>query len=82
MATGCLSIPNCEIPDALRPDLPAVLPGFDTTSHDIITVDSVAGNTVTVTIVAEHTDGSSQTYRGSYVVSSGVIESASVQASS
>ena len=56
--------------------------GFDTTSHDTITVDSVAGNTVTVTIVAEHTDGSSQTYRGSYVVSSGVIESASVQASS
>jgi len=55
--------------------------GFDTTSHDIITVDSVAGNTVNVTIVAEHTDGSSQTYRGSYVVGSGVIESASVQAS-
>ena len=55
--------------------------GFDTTSHDIITVDSVTGNTVNVTIVAEHTDGSSQTYRGSYVVGSGVIESASVQAS-
>ena len=55
--------------------------GFSTTSHDILTVDSVAGNTVTVTIVAEHTDGSSQTYRGSYLVGNGVIESASVQAS-
>jgi eukaryotic-like serine/threonine-protein kinase len=55
--------------------------GFNTTSHDILTVDSVAGNTVTVTIVAEHTDGSSQTYRGSYLVGNGAIESASVQAS-
>ena len=44
-------------------------------------VDSVAGNTATVTIVAEHTDGSSQTYRGSYLVGNGAIESASVQAS-
>jgi hypothetical protein len=56
--------------------------GFSTTSHDVLTVDSVAGNTVTVTLVAEHTDGSSQTYRGSYVVGNGVIDSASVQASS
>jgi len=55
--------------------------GFNTTNHDILTVDSVAGNTVTVTIVAEHTDGSSQTYRGSYLVGNGAIESASVQAS-
>jgi hypothetical protein len=55
--------------------------GFSTTSHDFLTVDSVAGNTVTVTVVAEHTDGSSQTYRGSYVVGNGVIDSASVQAS-
>ena len=56
--------------------------GFSTTSHDILTVDSVAGNTVTVTIVAQHTDGSSQAYRGSYLVGNGVIQSASVQASS
>ena len=56
--------------------------GFGTTSHDILTVDSVAGNAVTVTIVAQHTDGSSQTYRGSYLVGNGVIQSASVQASS
>ena len=56
--------------------------GFSTTSRDILTVDSVAGNTVTVTIVAQHTDGSSQTYRGSYLVGNGVIQSASVQASS
>ena len=55
--------------------------GFSTTSHDTLTVDSVSGNTVTVTIVAQHTDGSSQTYQGSYVVSDGVIQSASVQAS-
>jgi len=56
--------------------------GFNSTSHDIVTVDSVAGDTVAVTIVAQQTDGSSQTYRGSYVVGNGVIQSASVQASS
>ena len=56
--------------------------GFNSTSHDIVTVDSVAGDTVAVTIVARQTDGSSQTYRGSYVVGNGVIQSASVQASS
>jgi len=56
--------------------------GFSTTSHDVLTVDSVVGNTVTVTIVAEHADGSSQTYRGSYLVGNGVIQSASVQAAS
>jgi serine/threonine protein kinase len=55
--------------------------GFNNTSHDSLTVDSVAGSTVTVTIVAEHTDGSSQTYRGAYVVGNGVIQRASVQAS-
>jgi hypothetical protein len=41
----------------------------------------VTGNTVTVTIVAEQTDGTSQTYKGSYVVGNGAINSASVQAS-
>jgi serine/threonine protein kinase len=56
--------------------------GFNSTSHDIVAVDSVAGDTVAVTIVAQQTDGSSQTYRGSYVVGNGVIQSASVQASS
>jgi serine/threonine protein kinase len=56
--------------------------GFSSTSHDIVTVDSVAGDTVAVTIVAQQTDGSSQTYQGSYIVGNGVIQSASVQASS
>lgn len=55
--------------------------GFSGTSRDIPTIDSVAGDTVTVTILAEHTDGSSQTFKGSYVVSNGVIDSASVQQS-
>jgi len=55
--------------------------GFSTTSHDTLTVESVTGNTVTVTIVAEQTDGTSHTYKGSYVVGNGVINSASVQAS-
>jgi hypothetical protein len=54
--------------------------GFSGTSHDQLTVDSVSGNTVTVTIVAQNTDGSSQTFRGSYVVGNGVIDSASIQA--
>jgi hypothetical protein len=53
--------------------------GFSTTSRDVLTVDAVAGDTVTVTIRAEHTDGSSQTFQGSYIVRNGVIDSASVQ---
>jgi hypothetical protein len=52
--------------------------GFSTTSHDVLTVDSVAGDAVSVTILAEHTDGSSQTYQGTYVVRDGVIDSGSV----
>jgi hypothetical protein len=56
--------------------------GFGATSHDTLTVDSVAGHTVAVTIVAQQTDGSSQTYRGSYLVGNGVIQSASVRAAS
>jgi eukaryotic-like serine/threonine-protein kinase len=55
--------------------------GFSATSRDVLTIDSVAGDTVTVTILAEHTDGSSQTFQGSYVVSNGVIDSASIQQS-
>jgi hypothetical protein len=55
--------------------------GFSDTSRDVLTVDSVAGDTVTVTVLAEHTDGSSQTFQGSYVVSNGVIDSASIQQS-
>jgi hypothetical protein len=55
--------------------------GFSATRHDTLTVESVTGNTVTVTIVAEQTDGTSHTYKGSYVVANGVINSASVQAS-
>jgi hypothetical protein len=54
--------------------------GFSTTSHDALTVDSVSGNAVSVTIVAENTDGSSRTFYGSYVVTNGAIESASVRA--
>jgi hypothetical protein len=54
--------------------------GFSNTSHDDLTVNSVAGNTVTVTIVAQNTDGSSRSFYGSYVVRNGTIESASIQA--
>jgi hypothetical protein len=53
--------------------------GFSNTSHDDLTVNSVSGNTVNVNIVAHQTDGSSQNFTGSYVVSNGVIQSASVQ---
>jgi hypothetical protein len=56
--------------------------GFSTTSHDAVTVDSAAGNTVTVTVVAQQTDGSSRTFHGTYVVANGAIDSATVQASS
>jgi eukaryotic-like serine/threonine-protein kinase len=53
--------------------------GFSTTSRDVLTIDSMAGDTVTVTILAQHTDGSSQTFQGTYVVRNGVIDSASIQ---
>jgi len=53
--------------------------GFSTTSRDVLTVNSVAGDTVAVTLRAEHTDGSSQTFQGSYVVRNGVIDSATIQ---
>jgi eukaryotic-like serine/threonine-protein kinase len=55
--------------------------GFSSTSHDDLTVDSVSGDTVTVTVLAMGTNGSSQTFQGSYVVSNGVIDSASIQQS-
>ena len=55
--------------------------GFSTTSRDVLTVEGVAGDTVTVSVLAEQTNGSSQTFQGSYVVSDGVIDSASVQQS-
>jgi hypothetical protein len=55
--------------------------GFSTTSRDVLTVDSVVGDTVTVTVLAQHTDGSSQTFQGSYVIRNGMIDSASVQQS-
>jgi hypothetical protein len=54
--------------------------GFASTSRDYVTIKSVSGNTVTVTIVAQQTDGSSQSFHGSYVVGNGVIDSASLQA--
>jgi hypothetical protein len=55
--------------------------GFSTTSQDVLTVEGVSGDTVTVSVLAEQADGSSQTFGGSYVVSDGVIDSASVQQS-
>jgi eukaryotic-like serine/threonine-protein kinase len=53
--------------------------GFSNTSHDYLTVNSVSGNTVNVSIVAQQTDGSSKNFTGSYVVGNGVIQSASIQ---
>lgn len=53
--------------------------GFDTTESDELTVHGTAGETVYVTFTARQTDGSEQTYDGSYTVRDGLIVSAVVQ---
>jgi len=50
--------------------------GFATTDHDVLRIQSVQGGTVTVELTAVQTDGTQQTYRGTYTVSGGAITKA------
>ncbi|MGC9479292.1 hypothetical protein ACP4I1_34800 [Streptomyces sp. WG4] len=63
----------------IDPDYDHFAEGFDTTESDELTVHGTTGDTVYVTFVARQTDGSEQTYDGSYTVRDGLIVSAVVQ---
>ncbi|MET0238019.1 MAG: hypothetical protein ABW224_25490 [Kibdelosporangium sp.] len=54
--------------------------GFATTDHDVLTVQSVQGNTVTAELVAVQVDGTQRKFRGTYTVTDGVITRFSVRA--
>ncbi|HEY2075411.1 MAG TPA: protein kinase [Streptosporangiaceae bacterium] len=52
--------------------------GFAGTKHDIVTIDSVNGDVVTATLVAEQTDGTVKKFQGTYTVINGKISSTNV----
>jgi hypothetical protein len=47
--------------------------GFATTAHDRVTIQFVSGNIVTAELTARLTDGTVNTYQGTYFVHHGVI---------
>ncbi|MEU6771096.1 hypothetical protein [Streptomyces sp. NPDC046759] len=52
--------------------------GFATTEHDEVTIESVDGDTVSVNLAAQQTDGTEQSYSGQYTVVDGVITHATM----
>ncbi len=52
---------------------PTFVEGFGTTAKDTLIILSVSGNVVTAELVAQQTDGTVKTYRGTYTVDGGVI---------
>ncbi len=50
--------------------------GFDSTSHDTVTIISTHGSTVSVHLDAEQSDGSHREFSGTYTVHDGMITSA------
>jgi serine/threonine protein kinase len=53
--------------------------GFDGTARDKVTVLSVAGRVVSVDLAATQTDGSVQSYQGTYTVTGGVITQSHIE---
>jgi hypothetical protein len=53
--------------------------GFADTEQDTVTVDSVSGDVVTASLVAQNDDGTVQNFSGTYTVANGVITDFSVQ---
>jgi cytoskeletal protein RodZ len=47
--------------------------GFSTTARDTVTIVSVSGDVVTARITAQETDGTVNTYQGTYTVNKGLI---------
>ncbi|OLZ70794.1 hypothetical protein AV521_12285 [Streptomyces sp. IMTB 2501] len=56
----------------------AFVSGFEGTERDDLTVGSVDGTTVSVSLVATQTDGTRKSYSGRYTVVAGVITGASI----
>ena len=52
---------------------PSFVSGFSTTVRDTPTIVSVSGDVVTARLTAQQTDGTVDTYQGTYTVDSGVI---------
>jgi eukaryotic-like serine/threonine-protein kinase len=52
---------------------PQFVSGFGTTARDALTVVSVSRHAVTARITAHQTDGTVDTYQGTYTVDNGVI---------
>ncbi len=52
---------------------PDFVNGFSTTARDTLTIVSVSGDVVTAELTAQQTDGTVDTYQGTYTVYSGVI---------
>lgn len=58
----------------------AFVSGFADTESDAVTITETNGDTVSIQLLATHTDGSQQHYAGTYTVTDGVITSAEVHA--
>ena len=52
---------------------PGFISGFTGTAHDTLTIVSVEGDVVTARLTAQQTDGTVNTYQGTYTVQHGVI---------
>jgi cytoskeleton protein RodZ len=52
---------------------PSFVSGFSTTARDTLSIVSVSGDVVTARLTAQQTDGTVDTYQGTYTVDSGVI---------
>jgi cytoskeletal protein RodZ len=52
---------------------PSFVSGFSTTARDTLTIVSVSGDVVTARLTAQQTDGTADTYQGTYTVDRGVI---------
>ncbi|HEX4705430.1 MAG TPA: ATP-binding protein [Pseudonocardiaceae bacterium] len=53
--------------------------GFANTDHDMLTIDSVQGDTVVADLTAVQTDGTQHTYHGTYTIANNTITHATVQ---
>jgi hypothetical protein len=56
-----------------QPTAGAVIRGFGTMARDALTIVSVSRHVVTARITAHQTDGTVDTYQGTYTVHNGVI---------
>ncbi len=52
---------------------PSFVSGFSTTARDALSIVSVLGDVVAARLIATQTDGTVDTYHGTYTVDSGVI---------